>query len=238
MKAIFLSVAVITIIIAAFLILPSNTMAIVHGAPSNDLDSSGFERISETVSIIDSDSFNYGFDDKYGIYTVNLEQKSFLETGKTYYVIHKIEPKQPNFPNATQFIGKVGYAFQPGEVMPNPKEKNEYMERLDEFVDTSIIGDSYEFVVDPQKSFFVKFAISIDQEGRYSYQFYQKDIGIGGSIGTGTVTVVQQYSKAIGENGECKEDDLTLVIKHDYSTIVCTSKETKSELQNRGWALR
>ncbi|MEM4253688.1 MAG: hypothetical protein QXE84_09225 [Candidatus Nitrosotenuis sp.] len=193
-----------------------------------DLDSIGFERISETVSIIDADAFTYDFQGRYGIYTSNMVQKSFLEAGKIYYVIHKVKPKPTDFPNNTQ-SATVGYAFHPGVVPP------------EEFIETSTIGDSYKFTMDPQKSFFVRFSVSIDEVRKYSYQFhqnfYQNDTMIGGSEGTGPFTVVGKYSNAIGEDGRCKVNDFTLVIKHDYSTIVCTTKETKTKLQNRGWAL-
>lgn len=233
------NISMFTTVVAFVLVylVPLSPPIIAQDTSTNgvDLDSIGFERISDTVSIIDADDFAFDLQDSYGIFTESMLESGLLETGKTYYVIHKVEPRQTDFPNNTQFA-TVGYYFHAGRLSS---------EEL--FIETRVTGDSHRFAVGPEKPFFARFSASVDEIGKYTYEFYQhvyqyqdsyeRDMLIGSGTGTGPLTVVEEYSKAIGEDGRCKMSELTRVIKHDYSTVVCTTKETKAKLQNRGWAL-
>lgn len=247
-------VMVVAISICALLAPHSMPQIIAQDTSANgiDLDSIDFERVSDTVSIIDADDFPFESLERSGILTKNMSPRNFLEVGKTYYVIREVEPRLRDLPeNTTRFVGTVGYAFQPGVAFVDPPKNvtqrygmeyfERHMELYKEFVEASPIGDSYEFAVDPQKPFLVRFAVSIDEVGKYTRLFYStaylsEDVQLCCPGGMATVTVVGEYSKAIGEDGRCKMSELTLVIKHDYSTIVCTTLETKAKLQSIGWA--
>jgi len=72
----------------------------------------------------------------------------------------------------------------------------------------------------------------------YQYSFFERSIDPGGSGGSqgGGYHVVAKYSKAIDENGTCKNTELLTLAKHDFSTLVCVTADTHHELITRGWA--
>ena len=47
--------------------------------------------------------------------------------------------------------------------------------------------------------------------------------------------VVGEYSKAADEHGNCKNDELSRVIRPDFSSIACVYDSTRAELVKRGW---
>jgi hypothetical protein len=71
------------------------------------------------------------------------------------------------------------------------------------------------------------FTMTFEKKGVYRYSFFEHMIEPGGSTGSsgGGYFVVSKYSKAIDNNGQCKNPKLLTLAKHDFSTLVC-----------RGWA--
>ena len=53
------------------------------------------------------------------------------------------------------------------------------------------------------------------------------------------ITVLEEFSKAMKFNGQCKKSfpEFTLAIKSDFSSGVCVKQETKTKLIERGWAI-
>ena len=79
----------------------------------------------------------------------------------------------------------------------------------------------------------------LNESGQYTRQFYKNTHIFEGpsSSGMGGLVVVDQFSKAVDENGECKNEKFRRIIKHDYSTMVCVYPSTVSKLQDSGWAV-
>lgn len=209
------------------------------------------ELVNANPVILEPHEVNPTIMDAYGsIYTGNMEVTRLLETNRTYYVMQKVELKEGSLPIDGMLIdGITGYAFHKGELRPligkNATGEDQEIvlrtldERFEEFRRTSTISSSYEFTLDIDKPFFVKFPIKINEIGIYTFQFYQKlefDRGSGGN-NMGTFHVVEKYSRALDEDGRCTMEGFITVIKSDYSTVVCTSIETMRELKDRGWAL-
>ncbi len=67
--------------------------------------------------------------------------------------------------------------------------------------------------------------------------FLHEEIPATDSEGTGTVNafyVVEKFSKTFEKNNECNEG-LESVIKPNFSTVVCVTKDTRTSLVERGW---
>jgi len=203
-------------------------------------------------TIIPWDDFSYDLSERHGIFTNKMIPASILEAGEQYYVIQKVDFEQKDFANNTTQVNEtVGYAFQLGDKMLRPPkgenvtdaDHREFMKKVQEqqleFPNQSSIGDSYEFKVDIKNRFYIKFQFTLEDQGQYTYQFYQHtDIFQGPtSGGMGGFVVVQKYSKALDEDGQCRKDNFTRVIKHDYSTVACTTVETFFELKERNWGI-
>ena len=56
----------------------------------------------------------------------------------------------------------------------------------------------------------------------------------GGSM-FNSFSVVGEYGKAADEHGNCKNDELSRVIRPDFSSIACVYDSTRAELVERGW---
>jgi len=186
-----------------------------------------------------------------GIFTKDMVVQNILESGKEYFTIQKVEHRLQDFPqNNTNVNATVGYSFRLGDQMLRPpfdeedeSVHREFMDKVQEqqkeFPKNSPIGESYSFVVDVSNPFYIKFPFIINQTEQYTYMFYHTTDMFQGPAGAGMggFVVVQKYSKALDENGTCKTDGLVRMIKHDYTTVVCTSVETFFELKARGWGI-
>ena len=53
----------------------------------------------------------------------------------------------------------------------------------------------------------------------------------------GSLVVVDEFSKAVDEDGVCKNENFRRLIKYDYSTLVCVDSDTAWKLIGRGWGL-
>jgi len=49
----------------------------------------------------------------------------------------------------------------------------------------------------------------------------------------GGLVVVEKFSKAVDENGTCKNDEFRRLIKYDYSAVACVNSEIAWKLI--GW---
>lgn len=184
------------------------------------------------------------------IFTKNMVPRSMVQAGEQFFVIQKVDFSNDNFAKNSTFDAVVGYAFEKGNKMMHPPMQNatyadhqkhdlDTRKQRNEFHQNSEFAKSFEFKVNPEKPFLVKSSFSLPDSGLYTHQFYKKlknsPAVIESSMG-GTV-VVEKFSKAIGENNICKNDNLRILIKHDYSKVVCVSGQTAWKLIERGWGL-
>jgi len=135
----------------------------------------------------------------------------------------------------------VGYGFNLLERVPNKlsADSEKPFMGFDSTHSTSASRDS-KTIQTGQHQFpiIVNFTVAFDKPGVYRYSFFEHTIepgNAGGSSGGG-YHVVSKYSKAIDENGACKNTKLIPLSKHDFSTLVCVTAETHHELITRGWA--
>ena len=201
--------------------------------------------------IISWDDLEYQSFSDAAIFTKNMTPRSIVDAGQQFFVIQKVDFRDDNFAKNSTFSVVVGYALQKGDKMVHPpkgenvtdvdhQEFSQKMQKLNnEFYQQSEIAKSFEFVVDPEKPFFVKSPLVIQESGLYTHQFYKKlkfSPALSSSNMGGTV-VVDKLSKAIDENGACKNDNFRRLIKYDYSTVVCVNSETAWKLIGRGWGI-
>ncbi|GKS67422.1 hypothetical protein YTPLAS73_09690 [Nitrosarchaeum sp.] len=209
---------------------------------------------AQTVIPLTDFSFSdFGIDNRteYGIFTYDMKQISILLVGTEYQIIQKVDFQAKDLRNATDVNATVGYAIQMGDKMIHPPmgdnvtdaEHQKFAQSIpaqnEAFYKQSLIGDSYDFVVDVENPFYIKFPIQFNNSGQYTRQYYKITHMFEGpsGFGMGGLSVVDQYSKAINENGRCKNDSLRLLIKHDYSNLVCVDPASAINLKERGWAL-
>ena len=201
--------------------------------------------------IISWDDIEYQSFSDAAMFTKNMTPRSMVDAGEQFFVIQKVDFRDDHFAKNSTFSAVVGYALQKGDQMVHPPrgenvtdaDHREFGQKIrkqnNEFYQDSEIAKSFEFVVDPEKPFFVKSPLTIQESGLYTHQFYKKlkfspDVS---SSNMGGTVVVDKFSKAIDENGVCKNDDFRRLIKHDYSTVVCVDSETAWKLIGRGWGI-
>lgn len=196
---------------------------------------------------------DFGYDDRTedGIFTQDMVQIAILQAGKEYQIIQKVDFQAKDLRNATNVNATVGYAIQLGDKMIRPPMGDNVTEaehqafarnipvQNEAFYKQSSIGDSYDFVVDAENPFYIKFPIQINNSGQYTRQYYKITHMFEGPSGfaMGGLTVVDKYSKAVNENGICKNEAFRLLIKHDNSNLVCVDPADTLKLKERGWAL-
>jgi hypothetical protein len=201
--------------------------------------------------IIPWDELGYEINNRATIFTKNMVPRSTLEAGQQYFIIQKVDFSNDNFAENSTFSAVVGYAIQKGnQMIPFPRggnvtdaEHQEFAEKTRkqriEFSQESEIAKSFEFVIDPENPFYVKSSLVIEESGKYTRQYYKKLKFSPAIISSnmGGLVVLDKFSKAINENGRCKNDGFGYLIKHDYSTAVCVEPETVWKLKGRGWAI-
>lgn len=210
------------------------------------------EASNSNYTLMNWNDFEYEFREDAAILKNNVPGISILESGTEYYVIQKAEFKASKFGDKdTRVNATVGFAIQKGDVMIRPPMGENVTEaehrtfalqsqkQNEEFAQQSTIGNSYDFVVDIQNPFYIKFPIVLEESGQYSRQFYKKPHIFEGpaSYAMGGLTVVDKFSKAVSEDSQCKNDSLRRLIKHDYSTVVCVDGSSARKLIDRGWGL-
>ena len=195
---------------------------------------------------------DFSQNDRAVIYTKNsMSPLSILEKGQQYSIVQKVDFSDDNFAENATFSAVVGYAYQKGDKMIHPPrgenvtdvEHQEFAEdnrKLnDEFYQHSEIAKSFEFKITVEKPFYVKSPLAFDESGLYTYQYYKKLKNSSATKGSsmGSLVVVDKFSKAVDEDGICKNENFRRLIKHDYSTLVCVDSDTAWKLIGRGWGL-
>lgn len=211
---------------------------------------SSFTVFASAQTVIQWNDSEYDFQGDSAMFTDNMTQIAILEAGKEYYVIQKVDFRDDNFAKNATFSVVVGYALQRGDTMLHPPrgenvtdaDHQEFMKKGQkqniEFSQESDIAKSFEFVADIDKPFYVKSPIIIEESGQYTGQYYKKlKSSPISSSSMGGLVVVDKFSKAVDENGICKNNDFRRIIKHDYTTLVCVDPSNVFELKERGWAL-
>jgi len=182
---------------------------------------------------------DFGYDNRteYGIFTDDMVQFSILLAGKEYQIIQKADFQSKDLRNATNVNATVGYAIQQGDkIIRPPMGENvtdaehqafthQIPERNAEFSQDSTITNSFDFIVDLEHPFYIKFPIQINKSGQYTKQFYKITHMFEGptNYGMGGLVIVDKYSKAVNENDGCKNEKFRLLIKHDYTNLVCVN---------------
>ena len=202
--------------------------------------------------IISWDDFEYEFQGNAAIFKNNLAGLGILESGQEYYIAQKADFKASSFGDKdTKVAATIGYAIQPGDQMLHPPmhenvtnaDHEEFSMKIQkqskEFPKQSKIKNSYDFVVDIENPFYIKFPFVIDESGQYTRQFYKTTHVFEGpgSSGMGSLVVVDKFSKAVDKNGVCKNDNFRRLIKHDYSTVACVDGLSAFKLIGRGWGI-
>ena len=215
-------------------------------APKNQV------RTLVNYEIIPWTDFEYEFQENAAIFKNNLPGLGILESGQEYYIVQKAEFVESTFGDKpTAVDATIGYAIQKGDHMLHPPmhenatdtEHEEFLMKIQkqskEFPQQSPIGNSYDFVVDVENPFYIKFSFVIEESGQYTRQFYKTTHIFEGpsSSGMGGFVVVDKFSKAVDENAQCKNDNFRRLIKHDYSTVACVDSETAWKLIGRGWGI-
>jgi hypothetical protein len=172
-----------------------------------------------------------------GIFNSQMNMIRHPLVGQDYH-LQVVLRDESQYANSTV---NVGYRFNLMERVPNkltPESEKPFM-GFESRYSTASIRDSktiqtsqYEFPI------IVNFTVSFEKPGVHQYSYIERSVdppGSGGSHGGG-YHVVSEYSKAIGENGVCKNTKLLTLAKHDFSTLVCVTPETHHELITRGWA--
>ena len=130
--------------------------------------------------------------------------------------------------NNDEIRGTLGYGFLPSGADRSEK-KYFYMNfsvRPDELPKTFYIDvpftDTGKFTVTKYYKF--------SKITHHAFDDYSK----GGSV-FNAFKVVDEYGKAADEYGNCKNDELSRVIRPDFSSIACVYDSTRAELVERGW---
>ena len=172
-----------------------------------------------------------------GIFNSEMEMIRFPLVGQEYHLQVVLRDKS-QYENSTVTIG---YGFNLVDRVPNQlssDSKKPFMgfesthSTSDKRDSITIQTSQYEFPI------IANFTMAFEKKGVYRYSFFEHMIEPGGSAGSsgGAYFVVSKYSKAISDNGQCKNPKLLTLAKHDFSTLVCVTAETHHELITRGWA--
>jgi len=171
-----------------------------------------------------------------GIFNSQMNMIRFPVVGEQYH-LQVVLRDESQYQNSTV---TVGYGFNHVERIPNkltPDSVKPFM-GFDSQHSTSAMRDS-QTIQTSQHDFpiIVNFTVAFERPGVHHYSFFEHTIEPQGSAGSfgGGYHIVSQYSKAIGEDGGCKNPELLTLAKHDFSTLVCVKAETHHELITRGW---
>ena len=172
-----------------------------------------------------------------GIFNSNMEMIRHPLVGKEYHLqaVLQDESQYANYPV------NVGYGFNLIERVPNrltPDSEKPFLGFKSRY-SISNIRDSMTIQTGDYKfPIIVNFTVSFEKPGAYQYSYFEHSKDPPGSSGSsgGGYHIVSEYSKAIGENGRCKNPELLTLAKHDFSVLVCVTAKTQHELITRGWA--
>ncbi len=172
-----------------------------------------------------------------GIFNSEMNMVMFPLVEKEYHLQVVLRDKA-QYQNSTM---TVGYGFnlmdrEPNRLSPDfikPFMGFESTHSTSSNRDSKTIHTSqYEFPI------IVNFTVSFEKSGVYHYSYFEhmKEPGRSSGSSSGGLFVVSKYSKAINDDGICKNAELLTLTKHDFSTLVCVTPKTHHELITRGWA--
>jgi hypothetical protein len=174
-----------------------------------------------------------------GIFSENMKIVIYPIIDKQYHVqVVLREDNQPE--NATM---NVGYRFNLVEKTPHRYSLDESPQETKMNTKARHIlqsGDSktiqtgqYDFPI------IVNFTATFEKPGFYNFNYFESQVNGGGhGSNSGLHHVVSKYSKAIDDDGACKNTELSPLTKHDFSTLICVTPVTRHDLITQGWAPR
>ena len=184
------------------------------------------------------------------IFTKNMISRSIVQAGEEFFVLQKVDFSNDNFAKNSTFDAVVGYAFEKGDKMIRPPTQNatdadhqefsmHMRKQNNEFYQNAEFTKSFELKVHVEKPFLVKSSFVLEESGKYTHQFYKKlkNSPAVSNSNMGGTAVVEKFSKAMNESGRCENENHRILIKYDYSAVVCVKGETASKLKERGWSL-
>jgi hypothetical protein len=172
-----------------------------------------------------------------GIFNSEMDMIRFPLAEKEYH-LQVVLRDESQYENSTV---RVGYGFNLVDRIPNKLDADsekpfmgfESSHSTSAYRDSKTIQtNQYEFPI------IVNFTVSFEKPGIHRYSFFEQMIEPGGGGGSsgGGYFVVSKYSKAIDDDGTCKNPKFLPLAKHDFSTLVCVKQKTHHELITRGWA--
>ena len=131
--------------------------------------------------------------------------------------------------NNDKIRGELGYSFRPSSADSN---ETKYF-----YMDFGVIPDEL------PKTFHVN--VSLTDTGKFTvtkhylfsnitHHMYATTYPKGGNI-FNSFYVVGEYGKATNEEGNCKNGELSRVVRPDFSSIACVYDSTRAKLVERGW---
>jgi hypothetical protein len=196
-----------------------------------------------SCSIVSQSSFAYHVEREQietsqmtGLFNSQMERITHPKVGQDYH-LQVVLRDESQYANSTV---NVGYGFNLMERVPNKLTADSEKPFLgfESRHSTSSSRDSQTIQTGQYKfPIIVNFTVSFEKPGAHQYSYFEfsKDPpGSGGSSGGG-YHVVSEYSKAVDENGTCKNPKLLTLAKHDFSKLVCVTAETHHSLITRGW---
>lgn len=172
-----------------------------------------------------------------GLFNSNMGMIMFPLVGEEYH-LQVVLRDESQYENSTV---SVGYGFNLMERTPNNLSHNSSKPFVGFESTHSITGSTDSKTIHTSQFKFpiiVNFTTTFEKPGAYRYSFFDHTKEPGGSSGSsgGGYFVVLKYSKAINEDGVCKNPKLLTLVKHDFSTLVCVTQKAHHELITRGWA--
>ena len=172
-----------------------------------------------------------------GLFNSQMERIMNPKVGQDYH-LQVVLRDESQYANSTV---NVGYGFNLMERVPNKLTADpdkpflgfESRHSISSSRDSKTIQTGqYKFPI------IVNFTVSFEKPGAHQYSYFEfskEPPGSSGSSGGG-YHVVSDYSKAVNEDGTCKNPKLITLAKHDFSKLVCVTAETHHSLITRGWA--
>ena len=197
----------------------------------------GFAVVSQSAFAYHQEREQLEISQMTGIFNSNMDRIMHPLVGQEYH-LQVVLREESQYENSTV---KVGYGFNLMERVPNKlsADSEKPFMGFESKHSTSAGSDSKTIHTSKHKfPIIVNFTVSFEKPGVHQYSYFEHTIepgNAGGSHGGG-YHVVSEYSKAVDENGACKNTKLSLLAKHDFSTLVCVTPETRHELITRGWA--
>ena len=170
-----------------------------------------------------------------GLFNSQMERIMSPLAGQQYH-LQVVLRDEAQYENVTV---SVGYGFNFLERTPNKLSvDSKPFLRFNTTHSTSAGHDSKTIQTSQYKfPIIVNFTVAFENPGVYRFSYFEHVIEPRGGSGSscGGYHVVSEYSKAVNENGDCKNPKLITLSKHDFSKLVCVTGETHHSLITRGW---